>query len=562
MDNKEVQEVMTENEGSSITLKDLFRIALKYKFMILGVTVLCTLIAFIYVMVFATPTYRSTGCVVVTISKVSGSGENEQVTYDYSNSQKLVETIAKLTTKDIVVDKVVDMLNPSPKASDEVKAASAAYINAIKAKAQNKLNEGEELGELDFSFVTSSYLKSNISVSSSTAEFLIDIHLVSEHRAEASYVLDTVIEKLIETCNSDTLPVLNNTTNQVNNASYASYYKPNKTTTILIGFAIGVVISIAIIVLIELLRTHFKDGNEVESYLHTTIIGQVYDVEMKKHTRRELAVKSLDVNKTNYNKLISTLDYYSETNKSKVIQVTSSIPSEGKSTIIFNMAREMTVLDKKVLLIDLDINRPVQHRMVGLKRNPGFVEYAMGTEKLEGVIHHLEEGFDMICAGAKSVNSLILLNGNKLPKLLEEVLALNIYDYILIDTPPVHASADSITIGRVVDGMVFVVSEKESKKNLTLDAVRQIRSRNIPIIGVVFNNIDMKNKSGGYYYYYKYYSHEGTESEKLNDPEAFQDDNEEVLSEEVVKETMENLDKVNLDNSFLEEENKTEQEEK
>ena len=551
MENNNIENITTENEGSSITLKDLFRIALKYKFMILGVTLLCTLIAFIYVMVFATPVYRSSACIVVTISKVSGSGENEQVTYDYSNSQKIVETIAKLTSKDIVVNEVVNTLNPSNKATDEVKEASKAYIENLKQKAINDLDEGEEFVDFDFSFVTASYLKENLSVSSSTSEFLIDVYLQSEHRREASYVLDCVIEKLIDTCNSEKLSLLNNTTNQVNNASYASYYKPNKTTTILIGFAIGLVVSIAIIVLIEILRTHFKDGNEVENYLHTTIIGQVYDVEMKKHTRRELAVKSLDVNKTNYNKLISTIDYYSETNKIKVIQVTSSIPSEGKSTIIFNMAREMTILDKKVLLIDLDINRPVQHRMVGLKRNPGFVEYAMGNEKLDGIIHHLEEGFDMICAGAKSVNSLILLNGNKLPKLIEEVKALNVYDYILIDTPPVHASADAITIARVVDGLVFVVSEKESKKSLALDAVKQIRARNITIIGTIFNNIDMKNKSGSYYYYYKYYSHEGTETSKLAKDDEVQDDVEEVISEEVVKETMENLDKVNLDNSFL-----------
>ena len=557
MENNNMENMAMENDSPSISLKDLFRIALKYKFMILGVTLACTLIAFLYVMIFATPTYRSTACVVVTISKVSGSEGNETVTYDYSNSQKIVETIAKLTSKDIVVNKVVETLNPSSKATDEVKAASKAYIDKLKEEVIASLDDGETFTDFDFSFVTAAYLKENLSVSSSTSEFLIDIHLVSENRREASYVLDCVIEKLIETCNSDKLPLLNDTTNQVNDASYASYYKPNKMTTTLIGFAIGLVISVAIIVLIELLRTHFKDSEEVESYLHTTIIGQVYDVEMKKHTRRELAVKSLDVNKTNYNKLISTLDYYSETNKAKVIQVTSSIPSEGKSTIIFNTAREMTVLNKKVLLIDLDINRPVQHRMVGLKRNPGFVEYAMGTENLDGIIHHLEEGFDMICAGAKSVNSLILLNGNKLPKLIEELLALNVYDYILIDTPPVHASADSITIARCVDGLIFVVSEKESKKSLALDAVRQIRSRNIPIIGAIFNNIDMKNKSGGYYYYYKYYSHEGTESGNLAENEEVQDDIE-PIDEAVVKETMENLDKVNLDNSFLEDETKEE----
>ena len=512
MENNNVDNNMVMEEGSSITFKDILRIALKYKFLILGVTLACTLIAFVYVMFFATPTYRSTGCVVVTISKVSGSGDSETVTYDYSNSQKIVETIAKLTSKDIVVNEVVNTLNPSDKASDEVKAASKLYLEGIKAKAMASLDDEDEYEDLDFSFVTSAYLKENISVSSSTSEFLIDIYLVSEYKNEASYVLDCVIEKLIETCNSEKLPLLNQTTNQVNNASKATYYKPNKTTTTLIGFAIGLVLSVVIVFLIEVLRTHFKDADEIETYLHTTVIGQVYDVEMKKHTRRELATKSLALNKTNYNKLISTIDYYSDSTKSKVYQVTSSIPSEGKSTIIFNLAKEMAVLDKKVIIIDLDINRPVQHRMVGLKRNPGFVEYATSNEPLNNIIHHLEEGFDMICSGSKSVNSLILLNGSKLPKLIEELKAMDAYDYILIDTPPIHASADSITTARVVDGLLFVVSEKESKKSLSVDAIRQIQARNINVIGAIYNNVDKKGKGNNYYYYYyKYYSHETSE---------------------------------------------------
>ena len=91
----------------------------------------------------------------------------------------------------------------------------------------------------------------------------------------------------------------------------------------------------------------------------------------------------------------------------------------------------MATLEKKVLLIDLDINRPVQHRMVQLKRTPGFTDYALGHNSLNEITHHLEEGFDLICSGSKNVNSLIILNGNKLREMLNEIKKLGVYDYIL-----------------------------------------------------------------------------------------------------------------------------------
>lgn len=530
------------NEESGINIKDLFRVALKYKFMILALIVVATVAAFIYVKVFVTVKYRSETCVVVALqsnaSKQSASQDN--ITYDYSNSQKLIDTIADLSKKDLVVNEVVKRWN------DEDGTYWATKHPEIDADVLNKIKNYK---------LTTVIVKEGLSVSSSSNKFFIDLYFDCDNQEICDEILDLIVEVLIDTCNSDTIAMFNDAVTQADYASPAKYHSPSILKAVLIGFAIGLVLSVGLIVILELTRTHFKDSDEVERYLKTTVLGSIYDVDLKKHTRRELAVKSLDLNKNNYNKLISTLDYYQTNEELKVMQVTSSIPSEGKSTIIFNIAREMATLEKKVLLIDLDINRPVQHRMVQLKRTPGFTDYALGHNTLNDIVHHLDEGFDLICSGTKNVNSLIILNGNKLRELLNEIKKLGVYDYILLDTPPVHASADSVTIGKNSDAILYVISEKESKKNLTLDAFKQLKERNYIILGIVLNNVEMKGKKSSYYYYYKYYSKDTTGSEKIE-----VDDNidETPVTEEEAKETMKNLDKIDLDNKFLEEDNKKE----
>lgn len=185
----------------------------------------------------------------------------------------------------------------------------------------------------------------------------------------------------------------------------------------------------------------------------------------------------------------------------RTILITSSGPSEGKSTTSANLAISIAQSNKKVLLVDADLRKSVVHRIFELPNLEGLTNIlAENRDYKELVKPHVLENLDIITAGPKPPNPSELLGSRKMENFLE--LAKQEYDTIIVDTPPVLAVTDSVILSPLVDGVVLVLGHGQA----TFDGVDRVKAMleraEAKILGVVLNRIPVSENGGHYYYYY------------------------------------------------------------
>lgn len=189
----------------------------------------------------------------------------------------------------------------------------------------------------------------------------------------------------------------------------------------------------------------------------------------------------------------------------KLISFTSTTPSEGKSITISNVAITMAQDDKKVLLIDCDMRKPVQHKKFGLP-NKGLSNYiATGAEFSDVVQRNVVENLDVLPSGPIPPNPSEILGSARMEELLKEVSAQ--YDYVLLDMPPVLPVTDAAVIGSKVDGVIFVLSAGDISPEEAKEAQNRLKQGGANILGVILNKVPQHRGYGynsGYYYYYYY----------------------------------------------------------
>jgi protein-tyrosine kinase len=184
----------------------------------------------------------------------------------------------------------------------------------------------------------------------------------------------------------------------------------------------------------------------------------------------------------------------------KTILLTSTGPSEGKSTTSVNLAIVMAQSDKRVVYIDADMRKPTGHHTFHLPNRKGLTSYLAGQVSLDEVVQTTEiPNLSAITAGPIPPNPAELLGSKRMGLFLEE-LKQN-FDHIIIDSPPTIAVADATILATQVDGCILVVNAGKTNRELAIKAKQQLENVNAPLLGVVLNNKEIKGNNYYYYYY-------------------------------------------------------------
>lgn len=199
-----------------------------------------------------------------------------------------------------------------------------------------------------------------------------------------------------------------------------------------------------------------------------------------------------------YRTLRTNIMYSSFDKEIKRILVTSSEPGEGKSTTSGNLALAFAQDEKKVILIDCDLRKPSLHKKFRISNNRGLSDVIIDRDKLNKCIQKRTEYLDILTAGKIPPNPSEMLGSEAMSSLLDELS--NIYDVIILDSPPVLAVTDAQILSTKVDGTVLVVRAEKTKKDTVLAAKGVLDKVNANILGTVLNGGD-KNKDNYYYYY-------------------------------------------------------------
>ena len=191
--------------------------------------------------------------------------------------------------------------------------------------------------------------------------------------------------------------------------------------------------------------------------------------------------------------------------KCRIIGVTSAQPSEGKSTVSVNLAYSLAELGKGVLVIDGDMRRPAVHEIVGASQTPGISEILTGKSGLnESIVRYKSTAdgtvFDIIPGGEISDHPSELLNSSRFSKMLEVVSA--VFDYVVVDLPPVNAVIDAVNVAKHTDGLVVVLREDHCPRYVLSECMEQLRYAGASILGFVMNGC-VEGAGKHYQYHYK-----------------------------------------------------------
>lgn len=187
----------------------------------------------------------------------------------------------------------------------------------------------------------------------------------------------------------------------------------------------------------------------------------------------------------------------------RTLVVTSSRPNEGKSLTSVGLAKSLSVLGRKVLLIDGDMRSPSIHHMLDRRSAPGLSNLLSGATALAGAIQDTQlPNLSMIAAGPQPPSAAELLSGDRLETVLSTLL--ETFDHIIIDAPPVMGFADAPLIANQVEGVCFVIEAHGTNKSSARTAISRLRSADTTIFGAIVTKFDSRRAFSGYGYDYGY----------------------------------------------------------
>ncbi|WP_295216893.1 polysaccharide biosynthesis tyrosine autokinase [Ruminococcus sp.] len=204
-----------------------------------------------------------------------------------------------------------------------------------------------------------------------------------------------------------------------------------------------------------------------------------------------------------YRAIRNNLTFSLATKSHRILAVTSANASEGKSTVLANLAYIQAMTEKKVLLIDADLRRPVQHQYLKLTNTLGLSEVLARTCSFDEAIHrNVAPNLDVLTAGTCPPNPSELLSSSIMGQLLSQ--AEQDYDYVMLDAPPVNVVSDILGLSSEIGGIILIAKYGFTTRDDVRDALRNISMTDTSVLGIVMNHVKCPSSGYGSGKYKKY----------------------------------------------------------
>ena len=473
-----------------LDVKRLFQVVLNKAWLVIIVAVVAALVTLVSTVLFVTPTYQSS------------------VLFYVNNSSLSVDDLAgSITSGDITASK----------------GLVKSYIIILKTR--ETINDVIDYAEVDRTYGA---VKGMITAEAVDSTEIFKVVVTSEDPEEAAAIANAISVILPKRIDS----IINGTSSKVVSSAVVpgGPSGPSYTKNTLIAFALGFLLSIAGIVVYDLLDITIRREEDVTDHCKLPLLASIPDMTASSKKRNYAYhqyshIPPSEVSPTDkvvlvggkinfaaaeaYKMLRTKVQFsFADDADCHIIGVSSAMTGEGKSLSAVNLAYSMSQLGKRVLLIDCDMRRPSVAEKLPVQVTPGLSDYLSGQTRADNLIQHcgMEDdvcAFHVIAAGRVPPNPMELLSSNKMSKLLEVLRGS--YDYIVLDLPPVGEVADALATVKLSDGMLLVVRQNYGNRSALNAAIRQFEFVNSRIVGIVLNCASDPSHGYGKYHYRKYY---------------------------------------------------------
>jgi polysaccharide biosynthesis transport protein len=329
-------------------------------------------------------------------------------------------------------------------------------------------------------------------------------------------------------------------------------FTPNVRRNLLMALLAGLFGGLGLIFLVESLDNTVKGPEDVEKLVHLPSLGIIpfltadggrkkndgyrsyrsYGADPAKPEEALPLVREIELINHLYPKFSIAEDYrtvrtsilFSHADAApKTIAFTSTLPQEGKTATVTNLAVSFAQLEGRVLIIDADLRKPRLNKIFNLRNASGLSSYLAGKGAFDEIVQKTSiENIWTVPSGPHPPNPAELLNSKRMKDLLAE--AKERFNVVLLDTPPVLAVIDPVIVASLADSTVFVVRSGKTTRRPLLRAIEEIRKSKADIIGVVFNEVRIGRQGIGtpfyHYYQYEYESDESGKRPAVDGPSA------------------------------------------
>lgn len=288
------------------------------------------------------------------------------------------------------------------------------------------------------------------------------------------------------------------------------------TRNLLAGFAIGIVLGVALAFLREYLDDTVKTKEDLESSSGLTVVGIIpalADWKKREATPLISMMQPRSPAAEAYRSVRTSVEFLSLDQPIGSIQVTSALAAEGKTSTLANLAVTFARAGQRVIILCCDLRRPRVHEFFGLTNRVGFTSVLLGDTPLANAIQAADRELPigLVASGPLPPNPAELLASKRAVDVVEDLDRR--CDLLLIDSPPVLPVTDALVISGLVDGVLLVASAGESTKRGVKRATELLRQVDAPLIGAILNSVESKFEYGYAYGDNRYYV-QGAPSEK------------------------------------------------
>lgn len=294
---------------------------------------------------------------------------------------------------------------------------------------------------------------------------------------------------------------------------------PNTARNLAVGLALGVLLGIGLAIVRDMLDNTVKDRETVEEITGTGLVGSIpLDKERRKHPAISFESDNSPIAEA-FRKLRTNLQFLAIDNPPRVIVLTSSVPSEGKSTTAINIALALAEAEHKVVLVDGDLRRPTLHKYLELVGTVGFSTVLSGGVSLSEALQKTRfPGLSVLTSGAIPPNPSEMLGSQTARKLLSELRSQ--FDYVIVDSTPLLAVTDAAILAAGSDGVLMMAKYGQTKRDQFTHAVGNLEDVGARVLGAVFTMMPTRGGSS-YSYNYRYYgSDETTTASRKDSPKT------------------------------------------
>ncbi len=272
-----------------------------------------------------------------------------------------------------------------------------------------------------------------------------------------------------------------------------------------VGILLGIFLGVSFVLFLDYLDSSIKTPSDVEKHIEQSVLTVV----------PKYSPEKVKVLKEFYQSLRTAVMFARKTEENQIVLITSTGPSEGKTTTCYNLAKVLASAGDKVLLMDTDFRRPAVHKTFNIQNYIGVTSFFLGKKEEEGIIQPTNiPNLYVVPTGPLPPNPPEFITRKSFEELIKKLKEK--YNWIILDSPPVLSVTDPILLSVLADMTIVVIRYNEIDRKLIKQCINSLKRTGANVIGTVINDVDFERDTT-YSYYHYYYYYKGYDEEALKE---------------------------------------------